>query len=34
MGMEVVVDYAALKGTHDETIIKEFAVASNGIVPA
>ena len=33
-GVEVVVDYAALKDAHDETIIKGSAVASNGIITA
>jgi hypothetical protein len=33
-GVDVVVDYAALKGAHDETIVKRCAVAGNGIIPA
>jgi len=33
-GVEVVVDYAALKGAHEEIMIKGFAIASNGIIPA
>jgi len=28
------VDYPALKDAHDETIIKRYAIASNGIIPA
>lgn len=33
-GVEVVVDYATLKDTHDEKIIERCAIASNGIIPA
>jgi hypothetical protein len=33
-GVDVVVNYAALKGAHDETIVKRCAVASKGIIPA
>ena len=32
-GVDVIVDYAALKDAHDETIIKGFAIASNGKIP-
>jgi hypothetical protein len=34
LGVEVVVEHAALKMAHDETILKGFAIASNGIIPA
>jgi len=33
-GVEVVVDYPALMGAHDERVRKGFAVASNGIITA
>jgi hypothetical protein len=32
--MEVVVDYNALKGAYDETIIKELSIASDGVIQA
>jgi len=31
--MEVIVDYPALKGEHDEIIIKGLSIAKNGIIP-
>jgi hypothetical protein len=32
-GIEVTVDYAALKGEYDKIIIKVLSVANNGIIP-